>query len=134
MVGFIKGLFGVKAREGNISESQGTPPSASKADSKAFFLEPDDAKTFGDIDYMRSSKTVRRTFPKTKGNGGEFEQVKNVSATDLKATTGEGSIPKLSEPEVKPVISERPVEASDRRTADPSMEMFRRMARNAKKP
>ena len=30
----------------------------------AYFLEDDDAKTFGDIDYMRKETSVERTYPK----------------------------------------------------------------------
>jgi hypothetical protein len=37
---------------------------------KDFFLDPDDAMTMGDINYMRTSKRTRRTFPKTASNKG----------------------------------------------------------------
>ena len=37
-----------------------------------FFLEPDDAQTLGDINYMRKSVRVRRTFPKTLKNKDGF--------------------------------------------------------------
>lgn len=42
---------------------------------KDFFLSPDDAQTMGDINYMRTSKRTRRTFPKTLKNkdGTAFE-------------------------------------------------------------
>jgi hypothetical protein len=42
---------------------------------KDFFLSPDDAMTMGDINYMRTSKRTRRTFPKTLKNkdGSAFE-------------------------------------------------------------
>ncbi|MEM9162108.1 MAG: hypothetical protein AAGC54_03445, partial [Cyanobacteria bacterium P01_F01_bin.4] len=44
------------------------------------FLSEDDAKTMGDIEYMRSSKVVKRTFAKKKGETEEMESVKRISA------------------------------------------------------
>lgn len=61
MTGFIRGLFG-----GNSGGS--------------YFLSEDDAKTMGDIEYMRSSKVVKRTFAKKKGETEEMESVKRISA------------------------------------------------------
>ena len=48
----------------------------------AFFLEPDDAKSFGDIDYMRTAKTVKKTFAKSKGWGDIGNSEKSISAYD----------------------------------------------------
>jgi hypothetical protein len=48
---------------------------------KDFFLNPDDAQTLGDVNYMRKSVRVRRTFPKTLKNKDGFEVIKEVSAT-----------------------------------------------------
>jgi hypothetical protein len=44
---------------------------------KDFFLSPDDAQTMGNIDYMRTSRRTRRTFPKTLKNkdGFAFENI-----------------------------------------------------------
>ena len=50
--------------------------------SESYFLEPDDSKTMGDIDYMRTSKKVKRTFPNTKGWGDVGASEKTVSAYD----------------------------------------------------
>jgi hypothetical protein len=47
---------------------------------KDFFLDPDDAQTLGDVNYMRRSVRVRRTFPKTLKNKDGFEVIKEVSA------------------------------------------------------
>ncbi len=46
-----------------------------------FFLSPDDSQTLGDINYMRKSVRVRRTFPKTLKNKDGFAVEKVVSAT-----------------------------------------------------
>jgi hypothetical protein len=55
MTGFIRGLFGGK-------KDKPAQPSASAGSS--FFLEADEAKSLGDLDYMRTPKAIRRTFPK----------------------------------------------------------------------
>ena len=49
----------------------------------SFFLEPDDSKSLGDIDYMRTVKRVRRTYAKYKNvEEGGMKITKSVSATD----------------------------------------------------
>ena len=47
---------------------------------KDYFLSPDDAMTMGDIDYMRTSKRTRRTFPKTLKNKDGFALDNEVSS------------------------------------------------------
>lgn len=49
----------------------------------AYYLSDDDAKSFGDIEYMRSVKTVRRTFAKRKGETEHMESVRQISATKM---------------------------------------------------
>ena len=49
---------------------------------KDFFLSPDDAQTLGDINYMRKSKKVRKTFPKTLKNKDGFEITVDVSSME----------------------------------------------------
>jgi len=53
-----------------------------------FFLEPDEAQTFGDIDYMRKTKKVRRTFPKTLKNPDGFAIERSVSSGKEQSLTG----------------------------------------------
>jgi hypothetical protein len=53
-----------------------------------FFLQPDDAKSLGDVNFMRKSVRVRRTFPKTKSNPNGFEVVKEVSSVDARNFNG----------------------------------------------
>jgi hypothetical protein len=55
-----------------------------------FFLEPDDAKTFGDIDYMRKAKRVKRTFAKTVSQPNEPELDIQVSAMNFKKEKATG--------------------------------------------
>ena len=49
---------------------------------KDFFLSPDDAMTMGDINYMRTSKRTRRTFPKTLKNKDGFALENEVSSME----------------------------------------------------
>lgn len=131
MTGFIRGLFGSKAKaeeNDNAAEqtsSQALPPQKPGA----FFLAPDEAMTFGDIEYMRSVKPVKKTFPKIKGLEQEGIQSQAASATGNGTSsssangTGNASQSVGSSPEV----------VSERRRADTSMDMFRNMARDIKK-
>lgn len=59
---------------------------------ESFFLEPDDAKTYGDIDYMRKPQIIKRTFAKTVSGGGG-ETIQAISAIEKR---------EIGEPEVKP--------------------------------
>jgi hypothetical protein len=99
-----------------------------KEDANSFFLDADSAKTFGDIDYMRTAKAVRKTFPKTLGAKEGAELNESTSSMD-KVEGGIGSISKAAKaPEIKPSQ-----EGSDRRSRDTGMDMFRNMAKNIKR-
>lgn len=58
---------------------------------KDFFLEPDDAMTMGDINYMRSAKRTRRTFPKTLKNKDGFAFENEVSSIENRNNLYKGS-------------------------------------------
>jgi hypothetical protein len=58
---------------------------------KDFFLDPDDAMTMGDINYMRTSKRTRRTFPKTASNKGGFAVENTVSSMEDRNNFYKGS-------------------------------------------
>ena len=64
MAGLLKRLFG-------------------QQNSQDFFLSPDESKTLGDIDYMRTSKTIHHTFPKMdnpdEGKLDSFDEVSSLS-------------------------------------------------------
>ena len=120
MTGFIRGLF---SRNNN---QQGG----------AYYLSEDDAKTMGDIDYMRSSKTIEHTFSKKKGETGDKRSVKSVSA--MKSTKlNERMLPKT--PQVgtfgQSTAAQPAPEAKkfERRSADSNMDMFRNMAKQIRK-
>ena len=58
------------------------PSEAAKesAREKDFFLEPDKASSLGDVDFMRRSYSIRRTFPGTAENPGLKERVEEVDS------------------------------------------------------
>ncbi len=109
-----------------------------------FFLEPDDAQTLGDINYMKKSVRVRRTFPKTLKNKDGFAIEKQVSAMediDLSdrnrvsqsngfSATNTESNGTTAQPQTN--ISQSNFSADSRKT-DTNMDMFLNMARNIKK-
>jgi hypothetical protein len=112
---------------------------------KDFFLDPDEAQTLGDVNYMRRSVRVRRTFPKTLKNKDGFEVIKEVSATGNKdfskfngngngfadvtfqnpisSTNGNGSSTETN-------TNGNSAESFKPKKTDTSMDMFRNMARN----
>jgi len=138
MVGFIKNIFGGKSDDKNQNGEQ-----AKREKQKAFYLNPDEAKTLGDIDYMRKPNTVRRSFPKSLGNPEGGEQVEEVSAMEKK------SLSKQKNPQPQPPNSSQSSEKTgqqgeiysakddpkiqQRRQSDSSLDMFRDMARDIKK-
>lgn len=119
---------------------------------KDFFLTPDDAKTMGDINYMRKSVKVRRTFPKTLKNKDGFAIEKNVSATEVQngSFNGNGAFNsanrsngnayassqtdfKAMAEEIKAVPQSKSQETKQGGKTDTNLDMFRNMARNIKK-
>lgn len=145
MIGFIKGLFRSKSEtevEDNASNGKAAPaPTASNY----YFLDADDAKTFGDIEYMRSVKSTRRTFPKVKV-GEDNELIQNVSALSAEqikngkpATASSISIASASTASINGAANgAQPadpagVDNGDRRRTDTSLDAFRSMARDLRK-
>jgi hypothetical protein len=47
----------------------------------SFFLDGDESKSLGNIEYMRTPNTVRRTFAKKAGETGHKEYVQKITAT-----------------------------------------------------
>ncbi|GAB4160416.1 MAG: hypothetical protein Fur0046_39540 [Cyanobacteria bacterium J069] len=124
----MAGLFGWFGKKKNADAS---PPPAPKNGTRpeAYFLEADDAKTMGNIEYMRSTKVIKHKFPKTAGNGGEFEVEYEVSSSDARFGNGLGA---ASETTPTPPAA-KAQEVAQRRTADTGMDMFRNMARDIRK-
>lgn len=129
MTGFIRGLFG-----GGKNNQQS---------SQAFFLEPDDAKTFGNIDYMRQPKLIKRTYAKKAGEMEEKEVATQVSAltkSEVEETRGistsSGSFSQPSSSSFGTASSSSMSSTSEtprRRGSGSDMDMFRQMAKDVKK-
>jgi len=120
------GLFGNKTKyvdepdnENNNVENQ-----------ESFFLNSDDAKTLGNIDYMRKSIKIRRTFPKTK-NGKGAEVIKEISSMEINKSSVSNSSPtQQSQPQP---TTQNTSTNNQRRPVDNNMDTFRKMARDLKK-
>ncbi|MEM6517836.1 MAG: hypothetical protein AAF722_00730 [Cyanobacteria bacterium P01_C01_bin.70] len=131
MTGFIRGLFG-RNKQGSASQPQ---------QKGAFFLSEDDAKTFGDIDYMRSSKVVKHTFARKRGQTEEIASVRQISAMNARQLDEKGLPSQKAETASESSISSTSNSNSSfetsfqRRSAktDTGMDMFRNMAKDIKK-
>lgn len=130
------GFFGKKKDNNGKEQARPTETNGSKPE-VYYFLDADQAKTFGNIDYMRTSKTVKRTFPKTAGNGGTFERVQTVSAMEAaKAAALKAAMDQAGTDAAKAAANPseiKPGSEADRRRSDSSMDMFRNMARDMRK-
>jgi len=113
---------------------------------KSFFLDPDEAKTYGDIDFMRTSIRMKKSFPKTLSNPQGQELVEEVSALEKKEISevnpaGEGnntnSGAQISSQQTTPRPSNFSTQQNPQfrgsRQSDSSMDRFRDMARDIKK-
>ncbi len=89
------GLFGKKDKKDDSDNKE-----------SAYFLDQDSAKTFGDIDYMRTPKAVRKTFPTVNGVKGAdivgvftaTEKMEDSEAVAAKNQTDETIVPPTFEP------------------------------------
>ncbi|WNC87036.1 hypothetical protein RHP47_01595 [Thermosynechococcus sp. QKsg1] len=116
-MGLFDGLF----RRGKQADAQ---------PSKDFFLDPDAAKTYGNIEYMRTAKVVKKTFPATGGAKEEVEVVELVSA--IEKVNPEAENKGKPEPSVSDVVTP-PVKEQERRRRDPSLDRFRSMAKDLRR-
>jgi len=133
MVGFIKKLFGSKS-DNNEEQSNRQ---------QAFFLDPDEAKTLGDIEFMRQPNTSKKSFPKTLNNPEGGEMVEEVSALEKKSISKSESSQNNTNQQSQSsqqVTPENPAPSANndpaveqRRQSDSSLDMFRNMARDIKK-
>ncbi|MBW4656320.1 MAG: hypothetical protein KME20_25250 [Kaiparowitsia implicata GSE-PSE-MK54-09C] len=146
------GFFGKKSKKDQTGDAASAKKEAKK-EVKTYFLDADQAKTFGNIDYMRTVKSIRRTFPKTVGNGREYERTVQISAlgTIKYDGVGFGTMNGSADPSTPPQSFTREAngftsgsaqmpttgksvdDASERRRKDTSMDMFRNMAKDIRK-
>ncbi len=138
MTGFVRRLFGSKPEDASAAAQEKKRQSSSGG----YFLDEDSAKSLGNVEYMRTAKTVRRTFPKTAGSPEEMEQIKlvsSMSAAEVSKYEAEAAAAKAAEAQAK---AKAPTQtsptssgaAADRRRNDSSMDIFRNMAKDIRKP
>ncbi len=138
MTGFIKKLFGSKSKDAEASVEAIKPARVERGN--AYYLNADEAQTYGNLEYMRSSKTVRHTFPKAKV-GKENAQVRVISSSAASSFNGVPAAPLTPNQSTSQATSQATSQGSDsvnsdaasRRRPDASMDMFRNMARDIKK-
>ena len=134
MTGFIRGLFGGKGKNpGEADRPVRQRPTVERAGG-AFYLDPDDAKSYGDIDYMRSVKTVRRTYAKKRGEVAEKESIRQISALEAQKVQENGlPAPKAAQAESSFQPAVKKDSTFERRKVDTNLDMFRQMAKDIKK-
>ncbi|MCF2972403.1 hypothetical protein L1047_14500 [Synechococcus sp. Nb3U1] len=96
-------------------------------------MDPDEAKTLGNIDYMRTPKIVKHTFLDF-GATEKVEVVEQVSSLGkIKLITEETKIPEATSEQGSNTTSSSSRQTSPRRQAGSDMDTFRNMARNLKR-
>ncbi|MBD2081245.1 hypothetical protein [Leptolyngbya sp. FACHB-17] len=137
MTGFIRGLF--SKSKSNETEAPVERPKKEKAErlkkeSAAFFLEATEAQTFGNSEYMKASKRIRRTFPKTVDSPDEKEYIQELSAMG-RVTPGKAKVEIVDPKQEAKSSPTAPIEdaAAQRRKAASDMDMFRKMAKDIRK-
>ncbi|ERN42354.1 hypothetical protein KR51_00009660 [Rubidibacter lacunae KORDI 51-2] len=125
MTGFIRRLFGSKPKDN-------AQPPQQFVQRGEYFLDPNEAKTYGNYEYMKKSFAIRHTFPKTKSREA-LETVVEVSSDKMVKRNLSGGSQAAAKPESK--LDSRPISqpAPRRRSSDTGMDIFRNMARDIKK-
>lgn len=124
-------------------------PKDNTQNKEAYYLSDDDAKSFGDIEYMRSVKTVKRTFAKKKGQSEHMESVRQISATTMSSvdentgysapqsswssTASTSSTPAASSSSASKPAASVPSTPRRRAASSNDMDMFRNMAKKIRK-
>ncbi|MEY3298383.1 MAG: hypothetical protein RLZZ597_1643 [Cyanobacteriota bacterium] len=136
MTGFIRGLFGGKAKNPGEADrpAKAQPQPTIESAGGAYYLEPDDAKSFGNIEFMRTSKTVRRTFAKKRGETEEKESIRKISAMEA-VKLDESGLPKAKSIPTEPTVQSTSSSSFTSRNlkTDTNLDMFRKMAKDIKK-
>jgi hypothetical protein len=78
------GLFDRLFASRNGNANAGNTPAKPKKEVETFFLEPDAASSMGNVEFMRRSNTIRRTFPGTVDSPGNKEMVAEVASMEAR--------------------------------------------------
>ncbi|WP_411869152.1 hypothetical protein [Vulcanococcus limneticus] len=87
-MGLFDRLLGSKK---SITSGNAAPQPPKKEES--FFLDPDAAKSVGDLAFMRRSNTIRHTFPGTASSPGMKELVDEVASMEAQAKMRSPGLP-----------------------------------------
>ena len=60
------------------------PPAKPKKEAESFFLDADASSSMGNVDFMRRSNTIRRTFPGSADSPGNKEMIAEVASMEAK--------------------------------------------------
>ena len=74
-------------RSSGVKISAQTEPAKAKKAEESFFLDPDAATSMGDVNFMRRSNTIRRTFPGTADSPGTKEMIQEVASMEARLET-----------------------------------------------
>lgn len=130
MTGFLSGFFGSRQQPAEAPVKQEVKVTQPISDtSGAYFLDSDQAQSLGNIDYMRTAKTVKRTFPKTASQPNNQPLIQSVSANQAKLAGQENQASLSSQS----TSSASNPETLERRRSDNSLDMFRSMAKDLRK-
>ena len=69
---------------GGSKSVTGTTPAKAAPKQESFFLDADASSSMGNVEFMRRSNTIRRTFPGTADSPGNKEMVAEVASMEAK--------------------------------------------------
>ncbi|ABC99767.1 hypothetical protein ACVW0Q_001940 [Thermostichus sp. MS-CIW-21] len=127
MVGIFRRFFGSRG-QADSKPSSGTAAQPAKKKDNTFFLDPDEAKTLGNIEYMRTPRIVKHTF-QDFGSTEKVEVVEQVSSLSKVKL----AVEQAKAPEQSSSTSNSSSGAGSRRQGGSDMDMFRNMARSLKR-
>jgi len=131
MVGIFSRFFGSRGQVDSKPSSETAAQPAKKKDN-TFFLDPDEAKTLGNIEYMRTPRVVKHTF-KDFGSAEKVEVVEQVSSlSKVKLAVEQAKAPEPAS-EQSSSTSTSSSGAGSRRQGGSDLDMFRNMARSLKR-
>jgi len=84
-MGLFDRLLG--SRSSGVKNSGQSEPAKAKKAEDAYFLDPDASASMGDVNFMRRSNTIRRTFPGTADSPGQKEMIQEVASMEARLET-----------------------------------------------
>ena len=84
-MGLFDRLLG--SRSSGVKNSGQSEPAKAKKAEDAFFLDPDASASMGDVNFMRRSTTIRRTFPGNADSPGQKEMIQEVASMEARLET-----------------------------------------------